>query len=95
MSNSTTHWDNIDTYATKDFEYADKARKLLYDEIGFEPDIRASRVTEVYMRGSLKRLDEGELTQEQVNIHIKDYANVIKKRILREIPEQAHLLKQD
>lgn len=95
MPNKTVNWQNIDAYAIQDSEYSNEARQLLAKEIGFEPDLRASRVTEIKMRHSLKRLDEGKLTQDQVDYHIKAYANVIKRIILKDIPEQAHLIDKD
>ncbi|WP_303316850.1 hypothetical protein Q4Q34_08580 [Flavivirga abyssicola] len=79
-------------YKNENLEYADKVRKIVCDNLGFEPSLKASCSLEINLRKSLKRFDNNELTERQIKVHINDFCHVIKKNILRNVPEQAHLV---
>ncbi|MEM9884372.1 MAG: hypothetical protein AAF849_00655 [Bacteroidota bacterium] len=82
-------------YESENLDYADKARKIICDALGFEPDLKASRLAELNLRKSLKRFDAGELDERQIKVHISQFCNIVKKRVLSKVPEQAHLVNQE
>jgi len=82
-------------YKTENLDYAEKARQIVCKELGFEPSLNASNLSELSLRKSLKRFDNGELTDKQINIHIGTFCNNVKLSILRSVPEQAHLIDKE
>ena len=78
-------------YKTENLDYADKARKIVCENLGFEPKLTASCLPELDLRKSLKRFDNGELTDKQIEIHIGTFCNIVKLNIIRNVPKQAHL----
>lgn len=95
MTNKPLHWDSLDEYFTKNPDYIKKIRKLVVDRLGFEPNLIASKLPEIHLRSSLKRFEEGNLSQEQFQTHVTDHMNIIKKNILRHVPNQTHLVEKE
>ena len=60
----SVHPEKFKDYKTKDLAYKDQARELLCQHLGYDPPLRASVLSELILRSALKRLDEGNNTQE-------------------------------
>lgn len=87
-------WPVLLDYYTKNIEYKDQALQRLTDEMGFEPALRASIIQQTFLRGSLKRFDEGALRANQLEHHIKEYCRIIRNWIPEKAPHQIPLLKK-
>lgn len=79
-------------YEDVNIDYKDEARKDLSEALGFVPDLRASMATEMYHRDALRRLYLGELSKENFDEQKKRRVQIIRNLILKEVPEQAHLV---
>lgn len=84
----------MDKYLNTKPKFKDEARRLISKELGFEPNLQASMVPEIQIRGSIERFHKGELPKEQLDKYIKNMAKYIEGVILEKFPEQAHLVKQ-
>jgi hypothetical protein len=91
----SVNWSTLDRYFTENKQYADKARELICNEIGFKPEIKALRQPELSLRNSLKRFDDGDLSQEKLDRHISMYSYCVKKNVLKYMPELAHLVDEE
>lgn len=91
-SNVVMTWDMMGRYLSLDTNYAGKARQTLIKELGFEPDLIASFIEEIWLRAALRRFDEGIVTQQQLDDMIQRYVEGIKRGILRNVPHQHHLI---
>lgn len=88
-------WAVIQDYATTEIDYAEETQQRLFNVLGFEPHFKAVCATEVYARKALKRFKNGETTEADLKKQFEAYAEVIKTRILKDVPEQAHLIDQE
>lgn len=87
-------WETFVDYATKDKDYKDKAHQMVVEELGFAPDLAVGAITEIFMRSSLKRFDEGALTAEKLTHHLKTRCQVVRNLIPKHAPHQIVLLKK-
>jgi hypothetical protein len=84
-------WESINIYLTKNSEYKDQSRKLLTQELGFSPSLVASMSCEIGIRGELKRFEQGIISKKELKRQIHNQAILIRKGIIEDVPEQAHL----
>jgi hypothetical protein len=95
VSNPVMSWDMMGRYLSLDTNYARKARQIIIKELGFEPDLIASFIDEIWLRAALRRYDEGILGQEQIDNLIEGYVRSVKRCILKKVPHQHHLIDVD
>lgn len=91
---SPHEWSDLLNYYTKNIEYKDQALQCLTDDMGFEPALHAIIIQQTFLRGSLKRFDEGALCADQLEHHIKEYCRIIRNGIPKYAPHQIPLLKK-
>ncbi|MEM6813260.1 MAG: hypothetical protein AAF600_02585 [Bacteroidota bacterium] len=70
-------WDLIDRYLTKDADYKDASRKAIFGKLGFKPNLKASIISEIQLRSSVRRLEAGEITQEVFDRHLTHVSNYV------------------
>ena len=85
-------WNALGRYFSERTEYADKARELITQELGFEPHLMASQYDEILIRNALELYENGKMSKERLDKYIASFSKITRKRILRSIPEQAHLI---
>ena len=85
-------WNDLDRYFSERTEYSDKARKLLTQELGFEPHLMASQSDEILIRNALELYENGKMSKERLDKYIASFSKITRKKILDNIPEQAHLI---
>lgn len=88
-------WSSLKRYFSERTEYANQARSLISEEIGFKPHIMASYYSEILLRNSLEVFDQGKITDTQLQKHIVAFSNNVRLKISRHIPEQTHLIDQE
>ena len=85
-------WSAVEDYIYKYPRYKEQAQQLIKQKLGFTPNLQASRNIEIGMRHSLYLLETGKISQEKFNTELHNCTLMIKKNILRRVPEQAHLV---
>lgn len=78
FKDSILNMDSLAYYQSENAEFKDEARKLLVDYLRFEPELGASWKQEVRLRLTLKRIQEGINTPEQLKIQVKVFAGLTK-----------------
>ncbi len=73
-------------YETKNLDYKVQARELLCKTLGYEPPIRASVLSELILRDSMKRYETGELSQENYEWHIDFTVGIVKGAMIEMMP---------
>lgn len=73
-------------YETKNLDYKVQARKLVCDKLGYEPPLRASVLSELILRDSIKRFEAGELSKENYEWHIEFTTNLVKGAMMEIMP---------
>jgi hypothetical protein len=95
VSNPVMSWDMMGRYLSLDTEYSGQARQIIIKELGFEPDLIASYIHEIWLRAALRRFDEKTVNKSQLNNMITSYARAVKRRIFEKVPHQHHLIDID
>ena len=88
-------WNALDRYFNERTEYADKARELISQELGFEPHLMASQYDEMLIRNALELYENGKMSKERLNKHVSSFSKITRKKILDKIPEQAYLIDKE
>ncbi len=83
-------WSAIEAYMSENIAYKDEARHLITQQLGFVPNLQASRSIEIGMRHSLRLLEEGKITQDRFNRETHNCVKMVQRNILKYVPEQAH-----
>ena len=85
-------WSAIEAYMSENIAYKDEARDLITQQLGFAPNLQASRSIEIGMRHSLRLLEEGKITQNRFNRETHNCVKMVQRNIIKYVPEQAHLV---
>lgn len=83
-------WSAIKEYMNQNRAYKDEARQLITKQLGFAPNLQASRSIELGLRHSLKLLDKGEISRKKLQRELYNATLMVQRNILRYVPEQAH-----
>jgi len=87
-------WASMDKYLNTKPEFKEEARQLISNELGFEPNLQASMMPEIQIRGSIERFHKGELSREKLKKHVNTMVKYIEDEIIEKYPEQAHLIRK-
>jgi len=79
-------------YLSDNLEFRTEARRIITKKLGFEPDIRISMNSELVLRKDLRKVAEGEISLEELNICADIYVNSVRELIQEQYPEYLHLL---
>jgi len=90
-SDSMTHWDRLQRYATKDVQYKEQAREIICNSLGFEPPIHISMIAELTFRQNLRKIDLGTIGKDILEEQIEIQTELIEKTF---IPKYAPDLKK-
>lgn len=64
-------WDKLrNRYASENIHHKDKARQLLVNALGFEPNIEKSIDAELILRNSLQKIDDGHLDNDTFKLQV-------------------------
>ena len=69
--------DDRTLYNTDDIEYSDRARAILIETLGYEPDIRVSFFIETLIRDSLRRFESQEFNEREHKSQLQAYAYAV------------------
>lgn len=75
----------FEDYETKDLVYKDQARQLICENLGYEPPLKVSVLSELYLRNALKRHEEGEKSKESLQDYIDFQVTFIKRLMMERI----------
>lgn len=74
--------EKFEKYQTVDLPYKAQARKIICDGLGYEPPLKISVLSELILRGALRRLDNQEISQKEVDDNIKFQIKFIKRLMM-------------
>ena len=85
-------WKQVERYGTENVKFAKQARKMLCDQLGFEPPRHIAYTGEMTIRNILRKMDKGEHVSDNLNYQLDVQTELIKTKIIKYAPEHQHLL---
>lgn len=77
--------DKLKAYKEKDLVYKDQARKIMCEHLGYVPPLRISVMSEVILRGALKRHEEGETSIESLAKSIEFQIDFVNRLMMERV----------
>ena len=81
FNDSILNMDALNRYQSENIEFKEEAKKLIADYLGFQPELGASWKEELWIRQTLKRVQEGKATSEQLEQKIKALGGLTKAKL--------------